>query len=114
MAALALIPYLALSSASPMQQVVEPHLKLSPQAFQLTVGMANVVYAFGTCWRCSRRCAHAADGCFRRNAPPRSCTATVRDSPTGSLPRPGLVMCVFGPSGARGNNSPSDPCFRWD
>src|SRR5579875_3767204 len=49
MVALALIPYLALSSAMPaMQQVITQKLQLSPQAFQLTNGMANAAYAFGT------------------------------------------------------------------
>jgi MFS family permease len=49
MVALSLIPYLALSSAmQPLQQVIEQRLHLSPQAFQLTSGMANAAYAFGT------------------------------------------------------------------
>lgn len=49
MVALSLIPYLALSSAMPpMQQVIDQRLHLSPQAFQLTSGMANAAYAFGT------------------------------------------------------------------
>jgi MFS family permease len=49
MVAFALIPYLALSSAMPpMQQVIEQKMHLSPQAFQLTTGMANAAYAFGT------------------------------------------------------------------
>lgn len=49
MVALSLIPYLALSSAmQPLQQVIEQRLQLSPQAFQLTSGMANAAYAFGT------------------------------------------------------------------
>jgi MFS family permease len=49
MVALSLIPYLALSSAmQPLQQVIEQRLHLTPQAFQLTSGMANAAYAFGT------------------------------------------------------------------
>lgn len=49
MVALSLIPYLALSSAmQPLQQVIERKLHLSPQAFQMTSGMANAAYAFGT------------------------------------------------------------------
>ena len=49
MVALALIPYLALSSAlPPMQQAIEQKLQLSQQSFQLTAGMANAAYAFGT------------------------------------------------------------------
>jgi MFS family permease len=49
MVALSLIPYLALSSAMlTMQQVIERKLQLSQQAFELTAGMANAAYAFGT------------------------------------------------------------------
>lgn len=49
MVAFSLIPYLALSSAlTPLQQVIEQRLGLSAQAFQLTAGMANAAYAFGT------------------------------------------------------------------
>src|SRR5579875_2039672 len=49
MVALSLIPYLALSSAlPPMQQVIIQKLQISAQTFQLTNGMANAAYAFGT------------------------------------------------------------------
>jgi MFS family permease len=49
MVALSLMPYLALSAAmQPLQLVIEQKLRLSPQAFQLTSGMANAAYAFGT------------------------------------------------------------------
>jgi MFS family permease len=45
----ALVPYLALSSAfTPLQQVLGKGVGLSPQALQLTNGMANAAYAFGT------------------------------------------------------------------
>jgi MFS family permease len=45
----ALVPYLALSSAvTPLQPVLSKSLGLSPQALQLTFGMANAAYAFGT------------------------------------------------------------------
>jgi MFS family permease len=45
----ALVPYLALSSAmTPLQPVLSKSLGLSPQALQLTSGMANAAYAFGT------------------------------------------------------------------
>ncbi|HET8978379.1 MAG TPA: MFS transporter [Solirubrobacteraceae bacterium] len=45
----ALIPYLALTSAlTPLQQVLGTGVGLSPQALQLTTGMANAGYAFGT------------------------------------------------------------------
>jgi MFS family permease len=49
MVALALIPYLVLSSAlPPMQSVVSQRLHMSAQALQTTSGMANAAYAFGT------------------------------------------------------------------
>lgn len=45
----ALVPYLALTSAlSPLETVLGSSLKLSPQAMQLTTGMANAAYALGT------------------------------------------------------------------
>jgi len=45
----ALIPYLALSSAiNPLLPVLSKSLPLSRQALQLTTGMANAAYAFGT------------------------------------------------------------------
>ena len=45
----ALVPYLALSSAlTPLQTVLGKSLPLSPQALQLTTGMSNAAYAFGT------------------------------------------------------------------
>src|SRR5579875_369035 len=45
----ALIPYLALSSAiNPLLPVLSKSLPLSQQALQLTSGMANAAYAFGT------------------------------------------------------------------
>lgn len=45
----ALVPYLALSSAlTPLQPVLEKSLPLGPQAFEITTGMANAAYAFGT------------------------------------------------------------------
>lgn len=45
----ALVPYLALSSAlTPLQPVLEKRLPLGPQAFEITTGMANAAYAFGT------------------------------------------------------------------
>ncbi len=45
----ALIPYLALTSAlTPLQQIVGKSVGLSPQALQLTAGMANAGYALGT------------------------------------------------------------------
>ncbi len=45
----ALIPYLALSSAiNPLLPVLAKSLPLSRQALQLTTGMANAAYAFGT------------------------------------------------------------------
>lgn len=45
----ALIPYLALSAAlTPLTPVLSKSLKLSPQALQLTTGMANAAYALGT------------------------------------------------------------------
>ncbi|MGH2890861.1 MAG: MFS transporter [Solirubrobacteraceae bacterium] len=46
---LALVPYLALSSAlTPLTPVVGRRVGLSPQALQLAAGMANAAYAFGT------------------------------------------------------------------
>ena len=45
----ALVPYLALSSAlNPLLPVLSKSLPLSKQALQLTTGMANAAYAFGT------------------------------------------------------------------
>lgn len=45
----ALIPYLALTAAvTPLQKIIAPDVGLSPQALQLTNGMANAGYAFGT------------------------------------------------------------------
>jgi MFS family permease len=45
----ALIPYLALTSAiTPLEPVLGKSLHLSQQALQLTTGMANAAYAFGT------------------------------------------------------------------
>ncbi len=45
----ALVPYLALSSAmTPLEPVLSKSLGLSPQALQITSGMANAAYAFGT------------------------------------------------------------------
>jgi MFS family permease len=45
----ALIPYLALTSAvTPLSAIIGPQVGLSPQALQLTNGMANAGYAFGT------------------------------------------------------------------
>jgi MFS family permease len=45
----ALIPYLGLTSAlTPLTQVMSKQIGLSPQAFQLTAGMANAAYALGT------------------------------------------------------------------
>jgi predicted MFS family arabinose efflux permease len=45
----ALIPYLALSGAlTPLTQIMAKDIGLSPQALQLTNGMANAGYAFGT------------------------------------------------------------------
>lgn len=45
----ALIPYLALSSAiNPLLPLLSKSLPLSKQALQLTTGMANAAYAFGT------------------------------------------------------------------
>jgi MFS family permease len=45
----ALVPYLALTSAlTPLQPILSKSLPLSPQALQLTTGMANAAYAFGT------------------------------------------------------------------
>ncbi|HLI60494.1 MAG TPA: MFS transporter [Solirubrobacteraceae bacterium] len=45
----ALVPYLALTSAlTPLQPVLEKSLPLGPQALQVTTGMANAAYAFGT------------------------------------------------------------------
>jgi MFS family permease len=46
---LALIPYLALTSAiTPLTPTLTKGLGLSPQALQLTAGMSNAAYAFGT------------------------------------------------------------------
>lgn len=45
----ALVPYLALSSAlTPLMKVLSSGGHLSPQALQLTTGMANAAYALGT------------------------------------------------------------------
>lgn len=45
----ALVPYLVLTSAiTPLQTIIAPQVGLSPQALQLTDGMANAGYAFGT------------------------------------------------------------------
>jgi MFS family permease len=45
----ALIPYLALTSATtPLSTIIAKQVGLSPQAMQLTDGMANAGYAFGT------------------------------------------------------------------
>jgi MFS family permease len=45
----ALVPYLALTSAvTPLAAIIGPRVGLSPQALQLTDGMANAGYAFGT------------------------------------------------------------------
>jgi hypothetical protein len=45
----ALVPYLALTSAiTPLQPILEKSLPLSGQALQLSTGMANAAYAFGT------------------------------------------------------------------
>jgi MFS family permease len=45
----ALVPYLALTAAvAPLATTIGPQVGLSPQAFQLTNGMANAGYAFGT------------------------------------------------------------------
>jgi hypothetical protein len=45
----ALVPYLALSSAvTPLSSIIGAQVGLSPQALQLTNGMANAGYAFGT------------------------------------------------------------------
>jgi MFS family permease len=45
----ALVPYLALTSAlTPLEPVLSKSLGLSQQALQLTNGMANAAYAFGT------------------------------------------------------------------
>ena len=44
-----LVPYLALTSAiTPLSSIIGPQVGLSPQALQLTNGMANAGYAFGT------------------------------------------------------------------
>jgi MFS family permease len=46
---LALIPYLALTSAiNPLAPILSKSLPLSPQALELSTGMANAAYAFGT------------------------------------------------------------------
>jgi MFS family permease len=45
----ALVPYLAMTSAvTPLAGLIGPQVGLSPQALQLTNGMANAGYAFGT------------------------------------------------------------------
>jgi MFS family permease len=45
----ALVPYLALTSAvTPLASIIGPQVGLGPQAMQLTDGMANAGYAFGT------------------------------------------------------------------
>jgi MFS family permease len=45
----ALVPYLALTSAvTPLSSIIGAQVGLSPQALQLTNGMANAGYAFGT------------------------------------------------------------------
>lgn len=45
----ALVPYLALTGAmTPPQPVLVKQLHTSKQAVQLTIGMANAAYAFGT------------------------------------------------------------------
>jgi MFS family permease len=45
----ALVPYLVLTTAmTPLQQLVQKDTGLSPQALQLTGGMANAAYSFGT------------------------------------------------------------------
>ena len=45
----ALIPYLALSSAlTPLQPILSKSLPLSRQALEISTGMANAAYAFGT------------------------------------------------------------------
>jgi MFS family permease len=45
----ALVPYLALSTGlTPLAQIIGKSVGLSPQGFQLTTGMANAAYAFGT------------------------------------------------------------------
>ena len=45
----ALVPYLAVSTAvTPLAQIMSKDIGLSTQAFQLTSGMANAAYAFGT------------------------------------------------------------------
>jgi MFS family permease len=45
----ALVPYLALTSAvTPLSSIIGAQVGLSPQALQLTDGMANAGYAFGT------------------------------------------------------------------
>jgi hypothetical protein len=45
----ALVPYLALTSAAtPLASIMGPQVGLGPQALQLTNGMANAGYAFGT------------------------------------------------------------------
>src|SRR5947209_3862904 len=45
----ALTPYLALTGAvTPLAHIIGPDVGLSPQALQLTDGMANAAYAFGT------------------------------------------------------------------
>jgi MFS family permease len=45
----ALVPYLALSSSlTPLMKALSSDLHLSAQALQLTTGMANAAYAFGT------------------------------------------------------------------
>jgi MFS family permease len=45
----ALVPYLALSTAlTPLMPVMTKSIGLSQQSFQLTTGMANAAYAFGT------------------------------------------------------------------
>jgi MFS family permease len=45
----ALVPYLALSTAlGPLSEIIGKSVGLTPQEFQLTTGMANAAYAFGT------------------------------------------------------------------